>query len=60
MSEPNIRLHSFFLLEQFYKNNEAQKRLKNKNILRTTLSLEWLNLKQIKSQIGKNMVKSQK
>ena len=38
----------FFLLEQFYKNNEAQKCQKNKNNLRTTLSLEWLNFRQIK------------
>ena len=44
--------YTLFLLEQFYKNNEAQKSQKNKNNLRTIL----LDFRQIKGQIGKNKV----
>ena len=56
-SLPNMAYYTlFFILEQFYKNNEAQKGQKNKNNLRKTLNLDWLNLKQIEGQICKNKV----
>ena len=41
----------YFLLEQFYKNNEAQKRQKTNNT-GTTLNLEWAVFKQINGQKG--------